>query len=57
MAELHESNPMLGRCRLGVSYPEIYEAQLQALFEAATTFEREQAAPVQLKINERVGHD
>jgi len=57
MAELHESNPMLGRCRLGVSYPEIYEAQLQALFEAATNFEREQAAPVQLKINERVGHD
>ncbi|MBF17007.1 MAG: pyruvate, phosphate dikinase [Hirschia sp.] len=36
-AELHESNPMLGHrgCRLGVTYPEIYEMQARAIFEAA----------------------
>ncbi len=36
-AELHEFNPMLGHrgCRLGVTYPEIYEMQAQAIFEAA----------------------
>ncbi len=34
---LHEFNPMLGHrgCRLGVTYPEIYEMQAQAIFEAA----------------------
>ncbi|MEO1787035.1 MAG: pyruvate, phosphate dikinase, partial [Pseudomonadota bacterium] len=38
-AELHESNPMLGHrgCRLGISYPEIYEMQARAIFEAAVT--------------------
>ncbi|MEL6286808.1 MAG: pyruvate, phosphate dikinase, partial [Pseudomonadota bacterium] len=32
-AELHESNPMLGHrgCRLGISYPEIYEMQARAI--------------------------
>ncbi|MEH3107267.1 MAG: pyruvate, phosphate dikinase [Sphingomonas fennica] len=36
-AELHEVNPMLGHrgCRLGVTYPEIYEMQARAIFEAA----------------------
>ena len=35
--ELHETNPMLGHrgCRLGISYPEIYEMQVRAIFEAA----------------------
>ncbi|HYD45952.1 MAG TPA: pyruvate, phosphate dikinase [Phenylobacterium sp.] len=35
--ELHESNPMLGHrgCRLGISYPEIYEMQVRAIIEAA----------------------
>jgi pyruvate,orthophosphate dikinase len=35
--ELHESNPMLGHrgCRLGISYPEIYEMQARAIIEAA----------------------
>ncbi|MCP3735992.1 pyruvate, phosphate dikinase [Sphingomonas sp. RP10(2022)] len=35
--ELHEFNPMLGHrgCRLGVTYPEIYETQARAIFEAA----------------------
>lgn len=36
-AELHEFNPMLGHrgCRLGISYPEIYEMQARAIIEAA----------------------
>jgi pyruvate,orthophosphate dikinase len=35
-AQLHEANPMLGHrgCRLGVTYPEIYEMQCRAIFEA-----------------------
>ncbi len=35
-AALHEANPMLGHrgCRLGISYPEIYEMQVQAILEA-----------------------
>ena len=34
--ELHEHNPMLGHrgCRLGISFPEIYQMQCQAIFEA-----------------------
>ena len=36
LAALSESNPMLGHrgCRLGISYPEIYEMQARAIFEA-----------------------
>jgi len=36
-AQLHEFNPMLGHrgCRLGITYPEIYEMQARAIFEAA----------------------
>jgi pyruvate,orthophosphate dikinase len=35
--ELRETNPMLGHrgCRLGISYPEIYEMQVRAIIEAA----------------------
>lgn len=34
---LHESNPMLGHrgCRLGITFPEIYEMQMQAICNAA----------------------
>jgi pyruvate,orthophosphate dikinase len=34
---LHEFNPMLGHrgCRLGVTFPEIYDMQVQAIMEAA----------------------
>jgi pyruvate,orthophosphate dikinase len=41
-AVLHESNPMLGHrgCRLGISYPEIYEMQARAIFEAATSVQK-----------------
>ena len=36
-AQLHESNPMLGHrgCRLGITYPEVYDMQVRAIFEAA----------------------
>ncbi|HTV76373.1 MAG TPA: putative PEP-binding protein, partial [Candidatus Baltobacteraceae bacterium] len=35
--QLHEANPMLGHrgCRLGISFPEIYEMQARAIFTAA----------------------
>ena len=41
--ELHESNPMLGHrgCRLGITYPEIYEMQARAIFEAASAVAKE----------------
>jgi pyruvate, orthophosphate dikinase len=41
-AVLHEANPMLGHrgCRLGISYPEIYEMQARAIFEAATSVQK-----------------
>ncbi|MCK6480117.1 MAG: pyruvate, phosphate dikinase [Planctomycetes bacterium] len=34
---LHEANPMLGHrgCRLGITYPEIYDMQVRAIAEAA----------------------
>ncbi|HJW85612.1 MAG TPA: pyruvate, phosphate dikinase [Candidatus Brocadiaceae bacterium] len=37
VSALHELNPMLGHrgCRLGVTYPEIYDMQVQAIVEAA----------------------
>ncbi len=49
MDELAESNPMLGHrgCRLGITYPEIYEMQARAVFEAAIAVAKELgAAPV-----------
>jgi len=47
--ELAEANPMLGHrgCRLGVSYPEIYEMQARAIFEAVLAVAKETGnAPV-----------
>ncbi len=46
--QLHESNPMLGHrgCRLGITYPEIYEMQAQAIFEAALKVFKEDGARV-----------
>jgi len=40
---LHEANPMLGHrgCRLGISFPAIYETQVQAIAEAAFTVAEE----------------
>ncbi len=47
-AELHEFNPMLGHrgCRLGITYPEIYEMQARAIFEAAVAVARDSEAPI-----------
>jgi pyruvate,orthophosphate dikinase len=41
---LHEFNPMLGHrgCRLGITYPEIYDMQVQAIMEAACELVKEE---------------
>ncbi len=46
--DLHEFNPMLGHrgCRLAITYPEIYEMQARAIFEAAIEVEVETGATV-----------
>ena len=43
IAELHEENPMLGHrgCRLGISFPEIYEMQCKAIFESITQLKKD----------------
>ena len=40
--ELHEQNPMLGHrgCRLGISFPEIYEMQCRAIFQALSELKK-----------------
>ena len=40
---LHEFNPMLGHrgCRLGITYPEVYEMQIQAIMNAAARLTKE----------------
>ena len=40
--ELHEFNPMLGHrgCRLGITYPEVTEMQVRAIFEAAAEVQK-----------------
>ena len=46
--ELHEQNPMLGHrgCRLGISFPEIYQMQCQAIFEALVECRKKKIKPV-----------
>jgi len=46
--ELAEANPMLGHrgCRLGITYPEIYEMQARAIFEAAVAVAGDGDAPL-----------
>ena len=43
ISDLHEENPMLGHrgCRLAISYPEIYEMQCEAIFEALIECKKE----------------
>ena len=43
ISDLHEENPMLGHrgCRLAISYPEIYEMQCEAIFEALLQCKKE----------------
>jgi pyruvate,orthophosphate dikinase len=49
---LAEANPMLGHrgCRLGITYPEIYEMQARAILEAALDAEAESGTEVALEI-------
>jgi pyruvate,orthophosphate dikinase len=50
--QLQEQNPMLGHrgCRLGISYPEIYEMQARAIFEAAVIVKKETKKDVLLEV-------
>ncbi len=43
VARLDEANPMLGHrgCRLGITYPDIYKMQVQAILEAAAEVKEE----------------
>ncbi len=43
ISELHEENPMLGHrgCRLGISFPEIYEMQCRAIFESIVLLKKD----------------
>lgn len=47
-AALHETNPMLGHrgVRLGITYPEIYEMQARAIFEAAVKVSKDSGKAV-----------
>jgi pyruvate,orthophosphate dikinase len=49
---LHETNPMLGHrgCRLGITFPEIYEMQAVAIFEAACAAVKETGSAVEPEI-------
>jgi len=49
---LEESNPMLGHrgVRLGLCYPEIYEAQVEALFDAAIEVQAETGMPIEPEV-------
>jgi pyruvate, orthophosphate dikinase len=50
--ELNEQNPMLGHrgCRLGISFPEIYEMQCEAIFEALIECKKEKIKSVTAEI-------
>ena len=50
--KLEESNPMLGHrgCRLGITYPEIYEMQARAIFEAAARVYKESGETIEPEI-------
>lgn len=49
---LKEFNPMLGHrgCRLGITFPEIYEMQVQAIFEAVGICQQDKGVPVRPEI-------
>jgi len=55
---LHEFNPMLGHrgCRLGITYPEIYEMQAQAIMEAACELIKEKVKVIPEIMIPLVGH-
>ncbi len=55
---LHEFNPMLGHrgCRLGITYPEIYEMQVQAIMEAACELSKQKIKVIPEIMIPLVGH-
>lgn len=55
---LHEFNPMLGHrgCRLGITYPEIYEMQTQAIMEAACELKKNRVKVIPEIMIPLVGH-
>ena len=55
---LHEFNPMLGHrgCRLGVTFPEIYEMQVQAIMEAACELAKQKVKVIPEIMIPLVGH-
>jgi pyruvate,orthophosphate dikinase len=55
---LHELNPMLGHrgCRLGITYPEIYEMQVRAIVEAACELSRQKIKVIPEIMIPLVGH-
>ena len=56
--ELHEFNPMLGHrgCRLAITFPEIYEMQAYAIFEAACKLKKEGVNVIPEVMIPLVGH-
>ena len=55
---LHEFNPMLGHrgCRLGITYPEIYEMQVRAIMEAACELSKKKVKVIPEIMIPLVGH-
>jgi pyruvate,orthophosphate dikinase len=55
---LHEFNPMLGHrgCRLGITYPEIYEMQVQAIMEAVCELSKKKIRVIPEIMIPLVGH-
>jgi pyruvate,orthophosphate dikinase len=55
---LHEFNPMLGHrgCRLGITYPEIYEMQVRAIMEAACELSKQKVKVIPEIMIPLVGH-
>jgi len=55
---LHEFNPMLGHrgCRLGITYPEIYAMQVQAIIEAACELSKQKVKVIPEIMIPLVGH-
>ncbi len=55
---LHELNPMLGHrgCRLGITYPEIYEVQVQGIMEAVCELAKQKVKVIPEIMIPLVGH-
>jgi pyruvate,orthophosphate dikinase len=55
---LHEFNPMLGHrgCRIGITYPEIYEMQVRAIMEAACELKKQNVKVIPEIMIPLVGH-